>query len=78
MCSIYPVRPLLCRNAHAVGTAAHCYGDDPSGTVPVRLRSKELDAYVDHARSCIRAAHHALGGARLRPAALCDAVAELL
>lgn len=77
-CMVYPVRPLLCRNAHAVGTAEHCYGDDPSDVVPIRLRSPELDAWVEDARASLRAMHHALGGPRLRPAALCEAVAELL
>lgn len=77
-CTIYPVRPLLCRNAHAVGTSAHCYGDDPSDLVPVWLSSGELDEWMENARATLRAMHHALGGPRLAPAALCDAVAELL
>jgi hypothetical protein len=77
-CTIYPVRPLLCRNAHAVGTAEHCYADDPSGKPPTRMRSKELDAWVEEARAALRAMHHALGGPRLSPASVCDAVAELL
>lgn len=78
MCTIYPVRPLLCRNAHALETSANCYGDSPAQLVRLRLKSDELDAFVGNARSCLRAAHHAIGGPRMRPAALCDAVFELL
>jgi hypothetical protein len=77
-CTVYPVRPLLCRNAHAVETSKHCYGDDPTDIVPVRLTSREFDGWVEDARVTIRAMHHALGGPKIRPTALCQAVAELL
>lgn len=76
MCTIYPVRPLLCRNAHALETSERCRAD--SELVQIRLQSDELDAFFDNARSCLRAAHHAIGGERMRPSALCDAVFELL
>lgn len=77
-CSIYPVRPLLCRNAHAVGTAEHCAGDDASGIPPQRLSSTELDRWVELARATLRAMHHALGGRKLWPVAVCEAVYELV
>jgi len=78
LCTIYDVRPLVCRNAHAVGTAARCYGDSEDPTPPTRVVSAELDAWVERARGGVRAAHHALGGPRQRPAALCEAVYRLL
>lgn len=77
-CTIYPVRPLLCRNAHAVETSAYCTAGHPSGRTPTRLRSDELDAWVEQARGLLRALHHAIGGPRQRQAALCEAVHELL
>jgi hypothetical protein len=78
LCSIYEVRPLLCRDAHALDTPAHCYGDDPSGKPPVHLDSEDVDAFLEHARVTLRAVHHAIGGPRLEPASLCDAVHALL
>ncbi len=77
-CTVYPVRPLLCRDAHAIGTADHCAGDDTSGIPPVRMQSDQLDGFMGQARGRLRAAHHAIGGPRMQPMALCDAVYELL
>jgi Fe-S-cluster containining protein len=77
LCSVYPVRPLVCRNAHAVETSAHCGCDQGSGK-PTRLAVSEVDRYVQKARSCVRAAHRVLGGRPLVPAAICDAVKRLL
>jgi Fe-S-cluster containining protein len=74
MCTIYDVRPLVCRNAHAVGTAARCYGDCADEAPPTRVGSDQFDAWLEQSRGRIRAAHHAIGGPRQEPAALCDAV----
>jgi hypothetical protein len=76
LCSIYPVRPLVCRNAHAVETSAHCRGD--SGQKPVRLAVSKIDEYVEKARLCLRAAHVALGGPPMRPRSVCTAVRDLV
>jgi Fe-S-cluster containining protein len=78
LCTIYPVRPMLCRNAHAAFTSAHCYGDDPSGEPVVHLRARAVEEFVDNVRAFTRAAHHALGGPRREPRALCDQVYLLL
>ncbi len=78
MCTIYDVRPLACRNAHAIGTAAHCVGDDPDGVPATRMTSPELDAWLACARGAMASAHHAIGGPRQRTASVCDAVYELL
>jgi Fe-S-cluster containining protein len=73
-CSIYPARPLTCRNAHAVETSALCSGAN-DGTRPAqRLEFAPLDDYLSSANKALRAAHYALGEQRNRPAALCEAV----
>lgn len=77
-CTVYPVRPLLCRDAHALDTADRCIGNDMSGPSPNRMQSDDLDAFINDARIRIRAAHHAIGGPRMRPASLCEAVYTLL
>jgi hypothetical protein len=75
-CLIYPVRPVLCRAAHAVDTADHCRAD---ATVPVKtLVFRPLDEFVVRARNALRVAHNALGGPTNRPAALCQAVRDRL
>jgi hypothetical protein len=73
-CTIYEVRPVNCRNAHALDTADHCAGDDPSGKVAARLQFKPLDDFLARVRKLERAAHHAIGGPTYRPEALPDAV----
>ena len=78
LCTIYEVRPLVCRNAHAVETSARCYGDSADERPPARMHSNELDAWVEESRGRIRAAHHAIGGPKQTPASLCDAVYELV
>jgi hypothetical protein len=77
-CAIYEVRPVACRNAHAVDTAEHCVGDDPSGKSAVRLAFKPLDDFLARVRQLERATHHALGGQPRRPEPLCEAVARRL
>jgi hypothetical protein len=77
-CSIYPVRPVNCRNAHAVDTAERCRGDQPDGAPATRLAFVPLDQFLARARGLDRALHHALGRPRNRPQALCEAVHRLL
>jgi hypothetical protein len=77
-CTIYPVRPITCRNAHAVDTSERCRGDNPSGLPATRLAFEPLDRFLLQADRVLKAAHHATGGERNRPAALCDAVYRLL
>jgi Fe-S-cluster containining protein len=75
-CTIYPVRPVLCRDAHALDTADAC---QPGATIPVRtLALASLDTFVQRARNALRVAHNALGEPLNRPAALCQAVRDLL
>ena len=76
-CSIYPVRPAVCRNAHAADTAERCRPEH-TGPAPTRLAFVPLDSFLAKARRLERAAHHAVGGPRNRPQALCTAVKTLL
>jgi Fe-S-cluster containining protein len=78
LCSIYPVRPSLCRTAHAVGTSARCDGANPSGELPIPHPFPALDRYLEYARAVDRALHHALGGEKNRKRALCEQVYRLL
>jgi hypothetical protein len=73
-CSIYPVRPLPCRYAHAVETHERCSGANFGGQPAHRLAFEPLDEYMKHADLILRAAHHALGGERRRATALCEIV----
>ncbi|MFO0576584.1 MAG: hypothetical protein U1A78_21470 [Polyangia bacterium] len=77
-CTVYPVRPLACRNAHAVETPTRCSGANVSGPPAARVEYQPLDEYLRGARTVLIAAHHAMGGERRRPQALCEAVHRLL
>jgi Fe-S-cluster containining protein len=75
-CTIYPVRPVACRNAHARDTAEHCAPESP---VPMRMfHFVPVDHLMRSVRLLILATHHAMGGPRCRPKAACQAVYELL
>jgi hypothetical protein len=71
-CTIYPVRPLVCRNGHAVGTAAACAGDAAPDVPVVRLTFGPTDRYFAKASAELRAA---IPGAA---SALCVRVHELI
>jgi len=76
LCTIYSVRPLVCRNAHAVDTSAHCGGDSTQSAVSVA--DPRVDKLFEKGRACIRALHHALGGEALATASVCESVHDLL
>jgi len=77
-CLIHPVRPAVCRNAHAVDTSDYCGADHPSGKPATHLQFIPLDQFLQRNGSLERAMHHALGGARSRPESVCVAVHRLL
>lgn len=77
-CTIYPVRPINCRHAHAVETHERCSGANVGGRPAARLAFPPLDDYLIGADRLLRAAHHAVGGERRRAQALCDAVHRAL
>ena len=75
-CSIYPVRPINCRTAHALDTSEHCHG---GATQPAhRATFVPLDQFVARTRKLLAAAHHAARGPKGRVEALCNVVYELL
>ena len=76
-CTVYPARPILCREAHALYTAANCGPEaaQPARTIPF----PQLDEFVVKCKTALWALHHALPGTghlRLFPLPL--AVARLL
>lgn len=57
-CSIYPVRPLLCREGNAIDASTHCQaGSNPPAR---RLTGGPVESLMKQAASLIRAAHNAL------------------
>jgi Fe-S-cluster containining protein len=76
LCTIYAVRPVVCRNQHALDTPDHCRPD--AAEPAARLELAPLDEFVGRAGALGSAMHHALGGPRRRTVALCQAVYEAL
>jgi len=75
-CSIYPVRPIVCRVGHALDTSEHCHG---AATQPARRAEfVPLDQFVARTRKLLGAAHNAARGPKAQVEALCTAVYELL
>ncbi len=75
-CTIYPVRPIVCRTGHALNTSEHCSG--ASERSAERATFVPLDDFVKRTRSLLVAAHNAHKGSRGRPRALPQAVHEML
>jgi Fe-S-cluster containining protein len=78
LCTIYPVRPILCRNCHALDTAENCHPADDTGTAATSLHFKPLEEFLARTRGLSKALHHAIGGPRDQAVALCAAVYERL
>jgi len=76
-CTIYDVRPNLCRACHALDTAAHCVADNPEGERPTVMHFAPIDDFMARIRPLQAAAHAALRG-HAPPEPLCDAVHRLL
>jgi Fe-S-cluster containining protein len=72
LCGIYEARPNICRAHHALETSDRCRADTP--VPPSTLAFVPLDDFLRRAGRLNSAMHHALGGARGRTVALCDAV----
>jgi hypothetical protein len=77
-CTIYPVRPLVCRDAHAVGTSERCYGDYAGGEPAGHVRFAPLVEFLAKSHHLLQAAHNALADEPNRHEALCAAVHRLL
>jgi Fe-S-cluster containining protein len=83
-CSIYPVRPMLCRDGHAVETNARCCVDVALVDPPRRLTFAPVDDFMKRANVLLRATHNAIAGEAHtatrsnRAEALCELVYRLL
>jgi len=77
-CTIYPVRPMLCREGHAVETNARCCVDVALVDPPRRLTFAPVDEFMERANVLQRATHNAIAGAERaqtrtnRAEALCE------
>jgi Fe-S-cluster containining protein len=77
-CSIYPVRPIVCRLAHALDSDERCHAESFDGRLPVAMSYPPVERAGERARAILKALHHALGGEKNRRMPLCRGVAERL
>lgn len=76
-CVIHPVRPIGCRNAHALDTNARCRADSDRPAAAVSFLP--LDEFIKKSTRLLRAAHNASANAeRHRNESVCAAVHGLL
>ncbi len=75
-CTVYPVRPNVCRICVALDTADLCRGDSPGH--PTVVEFPPLDDLNQRIRPLIYSMHVAVGGVDTGPAPLCAAVHRLL
>ena len=75
-CTIYAVRPVICRTGHALETNEHCSGSAEGSAK--RATFVPLDNFVARARYLLVATHNATSGTRSRPQALPHAVHAML
>ena len=73
-CTVYPVRPLGCRDTHALDTDAHCTVDPPDGKPPAALGFVPLENLLRDARRILRATHNATTTRRHEQTSICVAV----
>jgi hypothetical protein len=77
-CTIYPVRPLVCRDAHAVGTNERCFGDYPGGEPASHIQFGPMVELLRQAHHLLQAAHNAITDRTNRHESVCVAVQRLL
>lgn len=77
-CSVYPVRPLGCRNTHALDTDARCVADPTDGHGAAAVEFVPLDRFLKDATRMLRAAHNAQRTQRHRQESICVMVHGLL
>lgn len=75
-CTVYPVRPIICRTGHALETNEHCSGNAEGSAK--RASFVPLDTFVARARYLLVATHNATKGSRGKPQALPHAVHAML
>ena len=76
VCTIYPVRPLVCRNAHALDSDAYCVPDPPGGKRPTMVDFVPLGRFLAKATRLLHATHNAVAAPAQRheQEALCSGV----
>ena len=77
-CAVYPVRPLVCRSANALGTSAHCVGDAEPFVPATRLTYRPVDDLLARASSLLRAVHNATSDRPNQSESVCVLVHRLL
>ncbi len=78
-CTIYPVRPLVCRDAHAVESNQRCFGDFAGDGKAGRIQFGPMMTLLGRAHHLLQAAHNAVVPERInRHHAVCAAVYRLL
>lgn len=75
-CTVYPVRPTVCRTGHALETRKNCSG--AAAGHAERATFVPLENFVQRTRILLIATHNAMPGQRGRPEALPHAVHALL
>lgn len=73
-CTVYPARPLGCRDTHALDTAAHCTAEPPDGKPAQALGFVPLENLLRDARHILRATHNATTTRRHEQTSICVAV----
>lgn len=74
-CAIYPVRPALCRHAHAVDRSDLCRpSDDDQSTPATSMSYVPLEEFMKKVHQLANVMHHALGEPRKRQEGVCEAV----
>jgi hypothetical protein len=78
-CTIYPARPLVCRDAHAVESNERCFGDFKGDGKAGRIQFGPMVTVLGRAHHLLQAAHNAVAPERINQhQALCAAVYRLL
>jgi Fe-S-cluster containining protein len=77
-CTIYAVRPLVCRDAHACETNARCSPSYTGAQPPSRINFTPLESVLQKSHHVLQAAHNAVSARTNRHPPLCVAVYELL
>jgi Fe-S-cluster containining protein len=77
-CSIYAVRPLVCRNANALDTAERCDPKSSGGRPASSVQFLPLDEFLRKATRLMHAAHNAVSRERHHQESVCSAVYKIL
>lgn len=77
-CSIYAVRPLVCRNANALDTAERCDPETSGGKLASSVQFLPLEEFLKKSTRLLHAAHNAVSRERHHQEPVCSAVYKIL